>query len=48
MFEACVVAPVDPILGLTEAYKQDTNPLKSTLVWVCIKMKRVSRLFYKQ
>ena len=31
MFEAVDVAPPDPILGLTEAFKQDPNPNKINL-----------------
>ena len=31
MFEAVDVAPPDPILGLTEAFKQDQNPNKINL-----------------
>lgn len=31
MFESLVMAPADPILGLTEAFKQDPNPAKVNL-----------------
>ena len=31
MFETIVAAPPDPILGLTEAFKKDTNPNKVNL-----------------
>ena len=31
MFESIEAAPVDPILGLTEAFKADTNPEKINL-----------------
>jgi aromatic-amino-acid transaminase len=31
MFSECIMAPADPILGLTEAYQQDTHPQKVNL-----------------
>ncbi|MCB0151773.1 MAG: aminotransferase class I/II-fold pyridoxal phosphate-dependent enzyme, partial [Caldilineaceae bacterium] len=31
MFDTLVAAPPDPILGLTEAFKKDTNPKKVNL-----------------
>ena len=31
MFENLQMAPADPILGLTEAFKKDTNPNKVNL-----------------
>ena len=38
MFEKLDMAPADPILGLSAAFKSDNNPQKSTSEWAYTRM----------